>query len=281
MMQQTLLAELELLIADLKQKEKSIVYTIPDEIMGAVKRAKHLERFLLDVLDAVIGSGGISITSIIRREFGMSKDLTDHIDRWAPYSKEQFEDELHEAIDRADIRAGKQGLFFEGTVSKKESVEALGLLKDIAHAAVRCQFNPRFTGPEAYVDLLDKLIQYYALPHTHPAGSPVKYRSLISSGRLYAMSGNMDTIAAALKAHVKQWYQMSSFTFLEDREWYPSYEYVQEYSYALTGEQLERLRDDFIRLIGDEFAVLKSKPELHKAEYLRKMLETVLNWKAG
>jgi hypothetical protein len=278
-MQQILLSELKQFITDLKQKEAETVYTIPGEIMGAIKKAKNLERFLHDVVAVVSGSGGINIMSIIRREFGMSMELTDHLAQWAPYSKEQFEDALHDAIDRAEIRAGKQGLFFDGSADKKERAEALELLKDIAHAAVKCQFNPKLAGADAYIEMMDKLIQFYTLPHAYSAGDMVNYRNLISSDRLFVMSGNNESITAALKAHIKEWYQHSSFTFLENREWYHTYESVPNYLYMLTEEQLERLRNEFILHIHDEFNRVKAKPDLHRAEYLKTMLENVVSWK--
>ncbi|MFD0698246.1 hypothetical protein ACFQZT_29650 [Paenibacillus sp. GCM10027628] len=279
-MQQDLLSDLEQLIIALKQKEAETVYTVPVEIMNAVKKAKNLENLLHEIFLAVNGSGGINLISIIRREFGMRAELANHIDRWAPYSKEQFEDKLHDAIDRAEIRPGKMGLFFEGSVDKKGMAEALRLLKDIAHAAVRCQFNPKRAGTDAYIEILDHLIQFYGLPNTHAAGNMINYRSLISSDRLYAMSGNNDIITAALKAHARTWYQHASFTFLESRDWYYTYESVREYLYILNGEQLERLRDDAIQYIRDEFNMLKAKPDLHRAEQLKTMLETALSWEA-
>jgi hypothetical protein len=280
-MQQSLLAELEQFITDLKQKEAATVYTIPDENMSAIKKAKKLENFLNEVLTVVRGSGGINMTNIIRREFGMSKELINHFDRWARHSKEQFEEALHDAIDRAEIRAGNQGIFFAGSADKKECAEALGLLKGIAHAAVRCQFHPKLAGLDTYVDMLDKLIQFYALPHTYPAGDIVNYKNLVSCDRLYAMSGNDDTITLALKAHAKEWYQQSSFTFLESKESYPIYEDVRNYLYALTEEQLERLRNDFIQNIRDDYDTVKAAKDLHRAEYLKAMLETVLSWQVS
>jgi hypothetical protein len=278
-MQPTLLLELEQFITDLKHKEDATVYTIPSEIIGAIKKSKNLEKFLHDIFTAVNGSGGIDISNIVRREFGMSKGLTDHINQWAPHSKEQFEDALHDAIDRTEIRAGKQGMFFVGSADKKEFAEAIGLLRDIAHATVKCQFNPKSAGPDVYVEILEKLLRFYTLPHTYPAGNVVNFRNLISSERLYAMSGNDYAITAALKAHSKAWYQNSSFTFLENMESYHTYEYVRYFLYALTEEQLECLRNDFIRYIRDEFKIVYAKPELHRAEYLKAMLETVLSWK--
>ncbi|WP_261304558.1 hypothetical protein [Paenibacillus andongensis] len=278
-MEHPLLSELKQLITDLEQKAAETIYTIPSEIMGATKKAKNLERFLYDIFAVVNGSGGINLLSIIRREFGMSVELTDHIDQWAPYSKDQFEDALHDAIDRAEIRAGKQGLFFEGSPDKKEAAEALHLLKSIAYAAVKCQFHPKTAGPHAYIEILDHVIQFYALPNSFADESMIKYRNLLSSDRLYAMSGNDDTITAALKSHVKAWYQRSSFTFLENSEWYHTYESVQDYLYVLTEEQLEHLRMDFIQHIKDEFKIVKAKPELHRVKHLTSMLESVLNWK--
>ncbi|KRE45708.1 hypothetical protein [Paenibacillus sp. Soil724D2] len=278
-MEHSLLSELKELITNLEQKKAETRYTIPSEIMGATKKAKNLERFLHDILAVVNGSGGINLLSIIRREFGMSVDLTDHIDQWAPYSKDQFEDALHDAIDRAEIRAGKQGLFFEGSPDKKEAAEALHLLKSIAHAAVKCQFSPKLAGPHAYIEILDHVIQFYALPNSFPDDSMIKYRNLLSSDRLYAMSGHDDTITAALKSHVKEWYQRSSYTFLENAEWYHMYESVLDYLYVLTEEQLERLRMDFIQHIRNDLKIVKAKPELHRVKLLKSMLETVLNWK--
>lgn len=278
-MQHTLLSELTQLIAALKQKEAETVYTIPSEIMSAVKKAKHMERFLHDIFHAVNGSGGVNIISIIRREFGMRSELANHIDQWAPYSRDQLEDELHDAINRAEIRPGKISLFFEGNADKKEVAEALSLLKGIAHGAIKCQFNPKHAKEEVYIEMLDYLIRFYGLPNTHSAGNMISYRNLISSDRLYAMSGNNEFIAAALKAYVNDWYQRSSFTFLEDREWYYTYESVREYTYILARDQLERLQNDFIKYIRDEFILVMNKPELHKAEQLKTMLETVLSWK--
>ncbi|KRF42753.1 hypothetical protein [Paenibacillus sp. Soil787] len=278
-MEHPLLSELKQLITDLEQKAAETIYTIPIEIMGATKKAKNLERFLYDIFAVVNGSGGINLLSIIRREFGMSVELTDHIDQWAPYSKDQFEDALHDAIDGAEIRAGKQGLFFEGSPDKKEAAEAFHLLKSIAHAAVKCQFNPKLAGPQAYIEILDHVIQFYELPNSFLDDSMIKYRNLLSSDRLYAMSGKDETITAALKSHVKEWYQRSSFTFLENSEWYHTYESVRDYLYVLTEEQLERLRSDFIEHIRNELKLVKAKPELHRVKHLTSMLENVLSWK--
>src|SRR5690606_2171590 len=133
---------------------------------------------------------------------------------WLPYSKEQFEDELHDAIERAEIRAGNQGVFFIGTPSKKESGEALRLLKDIAHAAVKCQFHHELASPDLYVEMMDKLLQFFALENTYPEGNAISYRTLISADRLYAMCGEDNTIAEAMKTFVRNWYQHSSHTFL-------------------------------------------------------------------
>ncbi|CAG7646576.1 hypothetical protein ACFQI7_23910 [Paenibacillus allorhizosphaerae] len=277
-MQQAMLQELNRLIAELKQKEEAAVYTVPQEAIGAVKKAKHLEKFLLDLFDVVNGGGGIDIRGIIRREFGLSKMLTDRMDRWAAYGKELLEDELHEAIDRAEIRAGKQHLFFVGPVGKQVLAEALGLLKQMAHAAVRLQFHPGQAGSGVYVAMLDPSLRFYELPSAQPDENMSRYRLLIASGRLHAMSGNDESIAADLKAHVKQWYQNGSLTFLEQREWHLSYEHVPEYLYALTADQIERLQDDFMRHISEEFALVKAKPELYRAEQLKKTLEAVLSW---
>ncbi|MCY9691816.1 hypothetical protein [Paenibacillus alginolyticus] len=278
-MEYPLLLEMKQLITELEQKEAETIYTIPHEIMGATKKAKNLERFLHDIFAVVNGSGGINLLSIIRREFGMSVELIDHMDQWAPYSKDQFEDALHDAIDRAEIRTGKQGLFFQGSPDRKEAAEALHLLKSIAHAAVKCQFHPKLAGTHTYIEILDHVIQFYALPNSFPDNSMIKYRNLLSSDRLYALSGNDDTITAALKSHVKEWYQLSSFTFLENSEWYHTYESVLEYLYVITEEQLERLRIDYIQQIRDEFIIVKAKPDLHRVKHLTSMLETVLNWK--
>lgn len=277
-MQLSLLTELEQLITELKQKEEATVYTIQDETMNAIRKAKNLDTFLHEVFNVVHGSGGIHVINIIRREFGISKELINHFDQWARHSKEQVEDTIHDAIDRAEFRAGKQGKFFTGSADKTEISEALNLLKGIAHAAVSCQFNPKRAGAETYVDLLDKLLQFYALPHTYPEGDKVNYKNLISSDRLYAMSGNNNTITTALKAHAKAWYQQSAFTFLENSESYPLYQDVHNYLYALTDEQLERLRHDFIHHIQVDYEGVKAAKDLHRAVTLKMKLETVLSW---
>ncbi|MFC5472117.1 hypothetical protein ACFPPD_25885 [Cohnella suwonensis] len=277
-MHETLLSELRQFVTELEQKEAAATYIVPSEVMKAVKKAKSLEKLLHEIFMQVSGHGGIHLSPIIRREFGMNEELMDHFKQWAPYIKEQFEDELHEAIDRAEIRAGNQGVFFEGTPSKKEAGEALQLLKDIAHAAVRCQFHARLVEPELYVEILDKLLRFYAMPNTYPEGNTVSYRNLISADRLYAMSGSDDAVADALKAFAKEWYQQSPHTFLESKEGFFSYEYVRNFLYALTEEQLERLRSDYIRYIEEEFKLVRAKPELNRANHLKIMLETVISW---
>lgn len=277
-MHEELQSELRQFIAELEQKEAAAKYIVPDEIMKAVKKAKSLEKLLHEIFMQVSGNGGIQLGPIIRREFGIQAELMDHFKQWAPYIKEQFEDLLHDAIDRAEIRAGNQGVFFEGTPSKKEAEEVLQLLKDIAHAAVRCQFHPKLEGPELYVVILDRLLQFYALANTYPEGNAVSYRNLISADRLYAMSGGDDRITDALKALAKEWYQQSSYTFLESKEGYFSYEYVRHLLYALTEEQMERLRSDYIRYIAEEFKLVMAKPELNRARNLKDMLETVISW---
>lgn len=277
-MHEVLLSELKQFVAELEQKEAAALYFVPDEFMKAVKKAKSLEKLLHEIFMQVSGNGGIYLSPIIRREFGMNAELMDHFKQWAPYSMERFEDELHDAIDRAEIRGGNQGVFFKGTPSKKEAEEALQLLKDIAHAAVKCQFHAKLAGPEIYVEILDKLLEFYALANTYPEGNAVSYRNLISADRLYAMSGGDDTITDALKTLAKEWYQQSPHTFLESKEGYFSYEYVHHFLYALTEEQLERLRSDYIRYIEEEFKLTRAKPELNRAKNLKILLETVLSW---
>lgn len=277
-MSKALLSEITQFAAMLEQKEAKAVYRVPDADIHAVKKAKSLEKLLHEIFMQVSGSGGIGLSSIIRREFGIRGELMDHFEQWLPYSKEQFEDELHDAIDRADIRAGNQGVFFAGTPSKKEAAEALQLLKEIAHAAVSCQFHAKRAEPDRYVSILEKLLQFYALPNTYPEGNAVQYRNLISADRLYAMAGGDDRIADALKAYAKEWYQQSPHSFLESMEGYLSFDFVRHFLYALTDEQLERLHGEYVRHIKEEFAKLKVKPNLHRARNLQTMLETVLSW---
>ncbi|WP_372662792.1 hypothetical protein [Cohnella sp.] len=277
-MHEALLSELRQFVVELEQKEAAAIYFVPDEIIKAVKKAKSLEKLLHEIFMQVSGNGGIHLSPVIRREFGINTELMDHFKQWAPYSKERFEDELHDAIDRAEIRAGNQGVFFAGTPSKKEAEDALQLLKDIAHAAVSCQFHAKPAVSELYVEILDKLLQFYALANTYPEGNAVSYRNLISADRLYAMSGGDDTSTDALKAFAKEWYQQSPHTFLESMEGYFSYEYVHHFLYALTEDQLERLRSDYIRYIEEEFKLTRAKPEINHAKNLKIMLETVLGW---
>ncbi|CAM4416912.1 hypothetical protein L1N85_26075 [Paenibacillus alkaliterrae] len=277
-MHETLLSELRQFVVELEKKEAAAVYMVPGEIMNAVKKAKSLEKLLHEIFMQVSGSGGIRLSSIIRREFGIKAELMDRFEQWASYSKELFEDELHDAIDRVEIRAGNQGVFFAGTPSKKEAAETLQLLKDIAHAALRCQFQTKLAEPGLYVDILDKLLQFYALPNTYPEGNAVNYRNLISADRLYAMSGGDDRITDALKAFAKEWYQQSPHSFLESKEGYFSYEFVRDFLHALTKEQLERLRSDYIRSIEEEFKLVRVKPDLYRAKKMEIMLETVLSW---
>jgi hypothetical protein len=272
----TLLTELGRLVEELRGKENATVYAVPDAVLDAVKKEKHLDKFLHEVFLQVSGSGGVDIANVIRREFGISKEHTDHMDRWAPHIKEQLEDVLHDAIDRAEIRTGK--LFFTGSVPKAQMGEALGLLQSMAHAAVSRQLNPKCAGPDAYVEMLNLTLRYYGLPYTYPAGDDISYRNLIASERLEAMAGNNPSITAALKAAAKIWYQQSGFTFLESRESYHTFDQVRQLLYALTPEQLGRLRSDFIHYIREEAIRLSKKPELHRAEYLKAMLEATLSW---
>lgn len=278
-MYEDLRLELGRFIAELEEKEAATRYFVPVEIIKNIKRAKALEKLLHEIYTQVSGYAGINLSSILRREFGIEEELMDHFKQWAPYSKEVFEDALHDAIDRAEIRAGNQGVFFEGTPTKKEAEEVLQLLKGIAHAAVKCQFQANLAGPELYVEILDKLLRFYAMPSTYPEGNFISFRNLISADRLYAMSGNDETITNALKAHARDWYQHSPFTFLESKEGYFSSEYVHQFIYALREDQLERLGIDYIRFIVDEFKQLKAKPDLSRSKNLMIILETVLSWK--
>lgn len=278
-MSDALLSELSKFVTELENKESSARHEVPDEVLKAVKRAKSLERLLYEIFMQVSGNGGIDLRPIIRREFGITGKLMDHFEQWLPYSKEIFEDDLHDAIDRAEIRAGNQGVFFAGTPSKTESEDVLQLLRDIAHSAVKCQFHAQ-TGPELYVDILDKLLLFYAMPSTFPEGNASGYRNLIAADRLYAMSGGDDPITEALKASSREWYQKTQQAFLEYKEAYLSYEYVQYTLYVLKEEQLERLRSDYIRYIEQEFKLIKTRPDLIRASHLRSELETVLSWKS-
>ncbi|MDQ1909071.1 hypothetical protein RAC89_00970 [Paenibacillus sp. GD4] len=277
-MQEELLMDLKRLVRELKEKEAAKTYILPEEVILAVKRVKHLEGFLYDILHIVSGSGGIRLGSLLRREFGIRAELADHMGQWARYSKERFEDELHDAIDRAEIRAGKQELFFTGSAGKKESSEALQLLQGIAHTAIRIQLNSERMHAEAYLELLELLLRYYELPFTMPKGDVIGYRGLLAADRLLAMAGGQEDIAEELRAFARQWYQSSPFTFFEEKESYLSYEYVVPYLYLLTEEQMDRLRAGYIEYVQDEVRKLKAKPELHRAEHLLSMLEAVLSW---
>ncbi|PZD97399.1 hypothetical protein DNH61_03365 [Paenibacillus sambharensis] len=277
-MEDRLLSELAEFTAELESKEAAAVYVVPDQVISAVRKARSLERLLHEIFMQVSGSGGIELQSVLRREFGIKSELTDRLKQWAPYSKDHFEDELHEAIDRADIRAGNQGIFFAGTPSKQEAAEALALLQGIAHAAVQIQFRPDPADPQLFVEILDKILQFYALPNTYPEGSAIQYRNLISEERLRAVSDGHEAVLIALKQHARQWYQHAGWTFLESREGYFSYEDVRNFLYVLSEEQLNKLRNDYICHIHEEFQQLKRKPDLHRAKGLLHMLETVLSW---
>jgi len=274
----TLLSELSQFVAELEHKEATAIYIVPNEVMKAVKKAKSSEKLLHGIFTQVTGNGGIELSSTIRREFGMNEQLMDHFKQWATHSKEQFEDELHEAIERAEIRAGNQGIFFEGTPSKLEAVEALQLLKDIAHATVRCQFHVKLAEPELYVDILGKLLRFYELPNTYPMGNAVNFRNLISADRLSKMAGDDDEISDALMKFAKKWYQQSAHNFLESMEGYLSYEYVQYFLYALTEEQIVRLQSNYVQFIKEEFKLVKAKPDLNRAKFLLVMLEVTSAW---
>lgn len=78
--EQTLLSELQQFVAELRKKKAAAKYTVPDEMMKAVRKAKGLEKFLYDIFDVVTGSGRIDIRGTIRREFGLSKELADHME---------------------------------------------------------------------------------------------------------------------------------------------------------------------------------------------------------
>ncbi|CAM4460846.1 hypothetical protein [Paenibacillus tarimensis] len=277
-MQDKLLAELAQFTAELEAREAAAVYVVPDEVMNAVKRSKSLERLLHEIFVQVSGSGGINLQSIIRREFGIRSELTDRLMQWAPFSRDHFEDELHEAIDRADIRAGNQGMFFAGTPSKQEAAKALALLQGIAHAAVKIQFHAGQAFPQLHVEILSKILQFYSLPNSYPEGTAVQYRNLLSEERLIVVSGGDQAILEALQQCGREWYQHDETRFLESKEAYFSYEDVRHFLYLLTEDQLGILKDDYISQIREEFQQLKKRPDLHRAKSLHSMLETVLCW---
>ncbi|WP_309118556.1 hypothetical protein [Paenibacillus sp.] len=276
-MSETLLAELKQFVEELERKERSVVYRVPDEAVKNVKRAKSLEPLLHDMFMQAIGPGGIRLQPILRREFGIDAALMDRLDQWAPYDKERMADALHDAVDRAEIRAGNQGVFFKGTPSREEAQEALRILRSIAHAAVAIRFDERTAGPEPYVEMLDGSLRFYALPSTFPEGTPADYRSLLSEGRLASMSGSAD-VTSALKAYARAWYQRSSLTFLENPDDYFSYEEVEPLLYAMTEEQTERLRARYIERIRALFAAVRRENDLDRARKVTTMLETVIGW---
>ncbi|TLS53200.1 hypothetical protein FE782_07510 [Paenibacillus antri] len=276
-MSETLLMELKMFVEELERKERSAVYRVPDEAVKNVKRAKSLEPLLHDMFMQAIGPGGIRLEPILRREFGIDAALTDRIDQWAPYDKERMADALHDAVDRADIRAGNQGVFFKGTPSREEAQDALRMLRTIAHAAVAIRFAERSAGPEPYVEMLDGALRFYELPNTFPEGTPADYRSLLSERRLASMSGS-DDVTNALKAFARAWYQRSSFTFLENPDDYFSYEEVEPLLYALTEEQTERLRARYTERVRELFETARRKKDLDRARKLTTMLETVIGW---
>ncbi|HZG85852.1 hypothetical protein [Paenibacillus sp.] len=277
-MEEQLLAEMKAFVAELERKEAAAVYAVPEEAFKAIRRAKTLEKFLHDIFAQAGGSGGIRLLPYIRREFGIDAEAIERFDRWAPYAKDRFEEALHEAVDRADIRAGNQGVFFAGTPSKKEAEEALRLLRDVAHAAIEIQFAAGRASPERYVAILDAQLRFYALPSTYQAGTEADYRSLIAADRLAAFAGGDETAAQALRHYARAWYQESGHAFLESREGYFDYTDVPKYLYALTGEQVARLRGDYVRYAEEQFRLLRTKPDLARGRALIAMLEQALRW---
>ena len=279
-MYETLAAELRAFVAELERKSAAVVYAVPEEALKSVRRAKGqgMEGFLHEAFTEAIGSGGISLAGVLRREFGVDGDLLERVNQWAPYAKDEFEEALHEAIDRADIRAGNQGVFFRGTPSKTESAEALRLLRDIAHAAVAIRFAAGAADPEAYVRLLQGILAFYALPNTYPEGTTVDYRNLIAAERLSAMAGGDARAAAALKEAARSWYAGSGRTFLEEPDNYFTYESVEQYLYALSEEGLERLRAAYVASIREQFDRLRRKPDLDRARRLSATLDAVSSW---
>jgi len=277
-MSETLLTELRTFIGALERKEAAAVYHVPDEIIKNIKRSKSLETMLHDIFLQVAGFGRFQLAPVFRREFGIDAELMDRFRQWAPYSKERFEDALHDAIDRADIRAGNQGVFFKGTPTREEGQEALGLLKDISHAAVAVYCHTGAPGADLYVTVLDRLLRFHALPNTYPEGNAFHYRKLIAEDRLASISGS-DDVTEALKAYVRNWYRQSSHAFLEDKNEYFSYEEVKNFLYVLTEEQIERLKESYVHHVEAEFEDVKRKSDLHRARKLEAMLETALTWK--
>ena len=277
-MGEQLLTEMKAFVADLERKEAAAAFAVPEEAFKSIRRAKTLETFLHDIFAQAGGGGGIRLLPYIRREFGIDAETIERFDRWAPYAKDRFEEALHEAVDRADIRAGNQGVFFAGTPSRQEAEEALRLLRDIAHAAIEIQFAAGRAAPERYVAILDAQLRFYALPSTYPAGTEADYRSLLAADRLAAFAGGHEAAEQALRRFARAWYQQSGRTFLESREGYFDYTDVPKYVYALTGEQIERLRSDYIRYAEEQFRLLRKKPDIERGRALIDMLEQALQW---
>ncbi len=279
-MYESLAAELRAFVAELERKATTVVYAVPEETLKAVRRAKGqgMEGFLHEAFAEAIGSGGISLAGALRREFGVDGDLLARLHQWAPYAKDEFVEALHEAIDRANIRAGNQGVFFRGTPSKSESEEALRLLRTIAHAAVAIRFASGAADSEAYVRLLEGVFAFYALPNTYPEGTTVDYRNLIAAVRLAAMAGGDARATAALKEAARSWYARSGRTFLEEPDTYFTYESVEQYVYLIDEAGLERLRAAYVASIREQFDRLRRKPDLDRARRLSAMLGDVMSW---
>ncbi|WP_438446715.1 hypothetical protein [Gorillibacterium sp. sgz5001074] len=277
-MGENLLLELTDFVRELESKEASTVYTVPPEVLQAVKKARSLEKLLHEIFVQASGSGGIHLHSVLRREFGIRSELMDKFGQWVPFSKDQFEEELHDAIDRAEIRAGNQGVFFAGTPGRAEAAEALELLKGIAHSAVTAQFRRRTGDAAPYVDILERTLRFYGLPNTYPEGNEAQYRTLISEERLRALAGGEETITEALKETARAWYRQSGFTFLETRQGTFSHEEVPHLLYALTADGRRKLQQDYIRHIEEEYRQVRRKPDLHRAHLLLEMLKDVLRW---
>jgi len=277
-MHEQLLTEIRSYVAELERKESTAIYAVPEEALKSVRRAKTLEKFLHGIFAQVSGSGGVQLLTLLRREFGIPAEAIERFERWAPYGKDRFKEELHDAVDRASLRAGNQGIFFLGTPGKREAEEALRLLRHIAHEAIEIQFAPGRRSPERHVAVLEGLLQFYALPNTYPEGTSADYRGLLSADRLAAVAEGDEAAERALRAFARSWYQRSGLTFLEDNEAYVDYREVPRFLYLLTEEQLERLRDGYVRSVEKQFRTLRNTPDLARGRALLDMLEEVLSW---
>jgi hypothetical protein len=284
----TLLAKIQ----ELKQEVETYLaekgVKVPEEFIATIKKDKKTMLLLQSIFEAASAYIGLDVRETIAYHYKAGYLLLEDVNYWSQEDQELVKSILLHKVQSAPFSEKYSDLFFvEGVkLSAEQKEEVLSMYRDIASAAIEYCFGANEEDkPALHARAFEQILKIHDLPYTQPMNDDITIRNLISIDRLKDITKNeMNSLSLeALKEVARKWYRASGRDFLERKSGYHQYDYVKNYLYILTGEQLESLRKEFLEDVENQYKRIKSEAwnrfTISSVDYLQQQLEAILSWK--